>query len=148
MYAPSPLYVPSKIVRADPEKLSGILLIVGKSMRDVFFEFASLDSKRLEEIVETFPEPARGLGRWRISNALQNAPQSGLPRLIYFAWSDNLYDINLNPTPKVKAADRYNLGFVTDGYTFEWDCLEVALGYFLEYDPSLIRLVDKNLYKT
>ena len=140
MYVSS-LYVPSRVKRADPEKLSGLLLIVGNSWNGIrFFEFASLDPNKLEDVVKTFPEPLRKGGRQMIADSLRNAPQNGDPNLIYIVGYANNDKLFLNK--KIKGADMYPLGIPYDVDAHSWhaflgDSLEVALGYFLDYDPSL-----------
>ena len=116
MYTPPQLYVPSKVIRANPETLSGLLLVVGNELGTGthFFQFASLDPKRLEEVVETFPDPLRDGGREMVD--LQNRAQNGNHPLFNIQGYANTAKLYLNP--EIKGADRYDLGIVGNGYTF------------------------------
>ena len=137
----SPLYVPSRLERADPEKLSGLLLVIGHGRwtGTRFFGFAS-DPKRLEEVVKTFPDPLRDLGMLMIYNSTQRPSHQGKP-IIYIAGYANTHKLYLNP--EIKDADRYNLGIIIDRDIqtamgiFERLSGEILISYFLHYDPGL-----------
>lgn len=135
MYNPPQLYIPSKVVRSNPKTLSGLLLVIGQEIGTGthFFQFTALDSKRLEGVVATFPDPLRDVGRKMVDNSARGTSQNG-PKLIYLGGYANTHKLYLSP--EITGVDRYPLGIVYDFNSFQRLWLEIAVEYFLEYQQQ------------